>query len=72
MHNLSEIENEILSLTAQEREHVALTAWASLENGPALDPEGIEIALRRDSEIESGKVKTISQTEFLKRTNGGK
>ncbi len=72
MHNLAELENEVLRLPPQEREHLALTAWASLENGPALDPEGIKIALCRDAEIQSGKIKTISQAEFMQRTSGGK
>ncbi len=72
MHSLTEIENEILSLSPEEREHVALTAWASLDNGPSLDPEGIDIALRRDSDIESGNAETISHAEFVKLTNDEK
>ena len=72
MHSLAELESEVLSLSPQERERLALAAWASLENGPALDPEGIEIARRRDREIESGKVQTISHSEFVKLTSDGK
>ncbi|MBI3171604.1 MAG: addiction module protein, partial [Hydrocarboniphaga effusa] len=57
-----------------ERIHLALAAWESLVADPtvaadrALDPEGLKIAAARDQDIESGKVKSISHKEFLRRT----
>ncbi len=77
MSNLTELEKEVLNLPPKEREHLVLAAWESLEKGSAalansaFDPEGIEIAVRRDEEIESGSVQSISHAEFMRRTDGG-
>ena len=56
---------------------MALAAWESLESagaakGSEFNPEGIEIALRRNQEIESGSVQTIGHSEFVRRTNDSK
>jgi hypothetical protein len=37
-----------------------------------LDPEGVELALDRDQQLDSGSVNPISHTEFLRRTRRGK
>ena len=64
-----------MSLAPEEREHLALSAWESLGDGSdaavnaLLDPEGIEIAKKRDRELSSGSVKPISHSEFLGRTS---
>lgn len=66
MSNLAKIEKEVMGLTPEEREHLALSAWESLGDGSnaaingVLDPEGMEIARQRDRELSSGSVKPIS------------
>ncbi len=72
MSNLAKIEREVMSLSPQEREQLALSAWQSLGNGSdaeiseMLDPEGIKIAIERDKELSSGSVTPISHLEFLR------
>lgn len=57
---------------------MALAAWESLESdpsfaaNPAFDPEGINLALARDQEIESGAIDPLTHEEFLERTGGAK
>jgi len=76
MKSAAQLEKEVLSLPAEERAHLALAAWESLEADPAfaadrtLDPEGIALALERDAEIEAGSVKLLSPEEFWQRTAG--
>ena len=70
MSNISELEKEALSLPPRERERLVLAMWDSLEGVPTVDPEGVEIALRRDGEIEAGTVQPISHSEFKRRTSG--
>ena len=75
MSNLAKIERQVMSLAPEEREHLALSAWESLGDGSdaaineMLDPEGIEIAIKRDKELSSGAVKPISHSELLRRIN---
>ena len=76
MSTIIELEKQILALPAVEREQLATLTWDSLVGDPSvagnhnIDPEGIAIASRRDSEIESGVVQTIGHAEFLRRTGG--
>lgn len=76
MNNVMALEEELLALPAAERERLATAAWESLfsdpsaAGDPAIDPEGVEIAARRDTELESGRVKAIGHAEFLRRTGG--
>ncbi len=76
MKNAARLEKEVLSLPPEERAHLALAAWESLEADPAfaadrtLDPEGIALAFERDAEIEAGFVKPLSPEEFRQRTAG--
>ena len=70
MRTLAQLEKEAMSLSPQEREQLALAVWESIEKGAFPDAESIEIALRRDHEIESGAVRAISHEEFMRRTNG--
>jgi hypothetical protein len=78
MKSAAQLEQEVLSLPADERARLALAAWESLETDPAfaadrtLDPEGIALALERDAEIEAGSVKPLSSAEFRQRTAGPK
>ena len=68
--NIAELKKKAMNLPPQERERLALAVWESLEGISAIDPEGIEIALRRDKEIESGEVQTIDHDEFVRQTSG--
>lgn len=74
MNATLELEKQILALPAVERERLATLTWESLFNDPGIagdreiDPEGIEIAVERNAEIESGKVKPIGHAEFLRLT----
>ena len=76
MNTIIELEKQILALPAVEREQIATLTWESLVGDPSvagardIDPEGIEIAAQRDAEIESGAVRSIGHTEFLRRTGG--
>jgi len=71
MKSTAQLEKEVLSLPPEERAHLALAAWESLEADPAfavdrtLDPEGVALALERDAEIESGSAKPLSHAEFF-------
>jgi hypothetical protein len=76
MSSISDLEKEVLALPAAEREQLATAAWESLVsdpgalNDPDIDPEGIEIALQRDAELDSGAIQAIGQAEFTRRTGG--
>jgi len=70
MNNLAEIEKDALSLSPVEREHLAVTVWESLEGSIAFDPQGIQVALNRNQDIESGSVTPMRHAEFLLRTGG--
>jgi Putative addiction module component len=78
MKSTAQLEKEVLSLPPEERAHLALAAWESLEADPVfaadpmLDPEGVALALERDAEIESGSAKPLSHAEFRQRTAGAK
>jgi len=77
MNPITELEKEVLALPAAEREQLATAGWESLVNDPGalsdpdIDPEGIDIALQRDAELESGAIQAISHAEFTRRTGGG-
>ncbi|MEX0769646.1 MAG: addiction module protein [Balneolaceae bacterium] len=70
----TKLEKKILDLPPAEREQLAVTAWESLEADTAFvtdytfDPEGVDLALKRDNEIESGSVKSMSHAQFQKLT----
>lgn len=77
MSTITELEKEVLALPPTEREQLATAAWESLVSDPnalgdpRIDPEGIEIALARDAELDSGTIQAISHAEFKRRTGGG-
>lgn len=68
----TDLEKQVLSLSPVEREQIALAAWQSLDSDPPadLDPQGIDLAVARDDELESGVAQPISHEEFLRRTGG--
>lgn len=76
MSTITDLEKEVLALPAAEREQLATSAWESLISDPdalsdpGIDPEGIEIALQRDAELDSGAIQAIGHAEFIKRTRG--
>jgi hypothetical protein len=77
MSTITELEKEVLALPPAEREQLATAAWESLVSDPSalsdagIDPEGIDIALQRDAELEAGTIQPIGHAEFLRRTGGG-
>ena len=70
MNTIDQLEAEILHLPPNDRERLALFAWESLmeDNGGcsnlAVDQCGIDIAIQRDSELESGQVQPLNREEF--------
>lgn len=66
MSTLQEIEAAVLRLTDKDRLQLADKILGSLPPPPvAAAPEEILAeAIRRDAELESGKVKPLSETEF--------
>lgn len=71
MSTITELEKKVLALPPAEREQLATAAWESLVSDPGIDPEGIDIALERDAEIESDMIQPIGHAEFMRRTGGG-
>lgn len=78
MKNAAQLEKDVLSLPPEDRAHLALAAWESLESdpafadNPAFDPDGVALARARDEEIESGAVNPLTHKEFLERTGDSK
>lgn len=74
MEKAADLEKKLLELPALEREQVIIGAWESLVSDPdvlsseKIDEQGIMLAKERDSELESGISKTVSQKEFLRLT----
>ena len=71
-----EIERDLLDLPVVDRERIILKAWESLANDPAamanpeIDPEGVDLAVSRDREIDNNSAGAISHEEFRRRTSG--
>ena len=76
MSVMTEIERDLMRLPSVDREQLILRAWESLvrdpdaTGNPEIDPEGLELALIRDGEIDSNNSVAISHEEFLRRTSG--
>ena len=76
MSAIAEIERDLLGLPTPDREQLVLKAWESLvqdpnaAGNPEIDPEAVDLAKDRDSEIESEKTTAISHEEFTRRTSG--
>ena len=76
MKNTAQLEQDLLSLPPAERARLVLAVWESLESDTAfaadrsLDSEGVQLAMDRDREIETGLVKPLTQDEFRQRTSG--
>ena len=72
----SDIEEMILTLSASERERLAVSVWESLVSDPDaagdpdIDREGIETAAARDVEINDGQVSALDSKEFRRLTGG--
>ena len=73
---VNELEKQLLSLSSADRERLAVVMWDSLTTNPQvaanpnIDPDGLRLAEARDNELELGRQKTISHTEFVRRTGG--
>lgn len=73
MKSVAELERELLRLPPADRACLALKVWESLANDretvadPLLDPEGLRLALERDSELDSRSIEAIDDSEFRRR-----
>ena len=69
---LEELAPEALKLSTKDRVLLAASLWESLDDPYDLavsfdDDEAISLAMKRDDEIESGKVKALSHSELMNR-----
>ncbi len=70
MNTIDQLEAEILHLSPNDWERLALFAWESLTednagySNIAVDPDGLDLARQRDSELESGQVQPLNREEF--------
>ena len=70
--SIDQLTAEALQLPADEREKLAETLWHSLDEDDAqidrdYDAELSALVMERDNEIRSGKEKTISHEEVMRR-----
>lgn len=73
--SIDQIGSEALKLPLRERVLLAASLWESIEDPYELaigleDEEAIELALKRDAELESGAVKALSHEELMTRLRG--
>ena len=69
---LEELAPEALRLPTKDRVLLAASLWESIDDPYDLavsfdDEEAISLAMKRDDEIESGKVKALSHSELMNR-----
>jgi hypothetical protein len=69
---IEELAPEALRLSTKDRVLLAASLWESIEDPYDLgvsfgDDEAIALAVKRDEEIESGKVEAMSHTELMNR-----
>lgn len=69
--NIDELTTHVLALSPSQRAELAQQVWQSLEDSqvvisPQAEAEAIEIARRRDAEIEDGEVETRSHDDVMK------
>ena len=69
---LEELAPEALRLPTKDRVLLAASLWESIDDPYDLavsydDDEAISLAIKRDDEIESGKVKALSHSELMNR-----
>ena len=69
---LEELAPEALKLPTKDRVLLAASLWESIDDPYDLavsfdDDEAISLAMKRDDEIESGKVKALSHSELMNR-----
>lgn len=69
---LEELAPEALRLSTKDRVLLAASLWESIDDPYDLavsfdDDEAISLAMKRDDEIESGKVKALSHSELMNR-----
>jgi putative addiction module component (TIGR02574 family) len=69
---IEELAPEALRLPIKDRVLLAASLWESLDDPYDLavsfdDDEAISLAIKRDDEIESGKVKALSHSELMNR-----
>ncbi len=72
MMSIDQIAPEALKLPVKERALLAASLWESIEDPFELaielsDEEAISLAIKRDSEIESGDVESLSHSDLMRR-----
>jgi hypothetical protein len=74
MNTATDLEQQLLGLPPADRARLLLRAWESLADDadastdPAIDPQGLKLAVERDAEIGAGIVSLIDDREFRRRT----
>lgn len=74
MTTTADLEQQLLGLPPADRARLLLKAWESLADDPevatdpAIDPQGLKIAIERDAELTNGSAKPIDDQEFRRRT----
>ena len=73
--NIEELAPEALSLSTKDRAVLAASLWESIEDPYDLkssftDEEAIALALKRDEEIDSGRIKALSHAELMSGLRG--
>ena len=74
MNTTADLEQQLLELPPADRARLVLRAWESLADDPdiaadpAIDPQGLRIAIERDAELTSGREVAIDAVEFRRRT----
>ena len=72
---IEELAPEALRLPTRDRVLLAASLWESIEDPYDLnlsigEEDAISLAIKRDEEIESGKVQALSHTELMSRLRG--
>ena len=70
--SIDQIAPEALKLPVKERALLAATLWESIEDPFKLaiefsDEDAISLAVKRDGELESGEVESLSHEDLMKR-----
>lgn len=74
MNTTADLEQQLLGLPPVDRARLVLRAWETLAGDadiaadPTIDPEGLRIALERDTELVGGLAMALEDVEFRRRT----
>ena len=74
MATTAELEVQLLQMPIADRARLLFKTWESLADDPQaagdpeIDPAGLQMAMDRDAEIDSGEVAPLDDVEFRRRT----